>query len=103
MLRMSICAFCHSGRQTRAISSAAGHVGARELLRVIERFGHGTFKACIERMYEHGEHVVREFVRTIPDGTYRATCHMDNNGLDDNPIQFEVVVTIDDSDVRMDF
>jgi N-methylhydantoinase B len=82
---------------------ASCHVGARELLRVIERFGHGTFKACIERMYEHGEHVVREFVRTIPDGTYRATCHMDNNGLDDVPIQFEVAVTIEGSNVRMDF
>jgi N-methylhydantoinase B len=82
---------------------ASCHVGARELLRVIERLGHEAFKSCVERMFDHGEHVVREYVKSIRDGTYRATCHMDNNGLDDNPIEFEVVITIDGSDVRMDF
>lgn len=82
---------------------ASCHVGARELLRVIERFGHLVFEACVERMFDHGEHVVREFIRSIPDGTYRATCHMDNSGLDDNPIHFDVSVTVEDTDVRMDF
>lgn len=82
---------------------ASCHVGARELVRVIKRFGHATFTECIERMFDHGEAVVREFVKSIPDGSYSATCHMDDNGVDDNPIQFQVVVTIDASNVRMDF
>jgi N-methylhydantoinase B len=82
---------------------ASCHVGARELLRVITRFGAETFAACVERMFDHGEHVSREFIKSIPDGTYRAACHMDNSGLDDNPIRFEVVVTVSGTDVRMDF
>jgi N-methylhydantoinase B len=82
---------------------ASCHVGARELLRVVKRFGYATFTECIERMFDHGELVVREFVKSIPDGTYRATCHMDDNGVDDNPIQYEVVVAINASNVRMDF
>jgi N-methylhydantoinase B len=82
---------------------ASCHVGARELLRVIKRFGHAQFTECIERMFDHGEVVVREFIKSIPDGTYRATCHMDDNGVDHNPIQFELVVTINASNVRMDF
>jgi N-methylhydantoinase B len=82
---------------------ASCHVGARELLRVIKRFGHAAFTDCIERMLDHGEAVVREFITSIPDGNYSATCHMDDNGVDNNPIQFEVVVTINASNVRMDF
>ncbi|MEJ1961294.1 MAG: hydantoinase B/oxoprolinase family protein [Gammaproteobacteria bacterium] len=82
---------------------ASCHVGSRELLRVIERFGYAMFKACVERMFDHGEHVVREAISRIPAGTYRATCHMDNNGVDDLPIEFEVGVTIDEAGVRMDF
>jgi N-methylhydantoinase B len=82
---------------------ASCHVGARELVRVIKRFGYTTFTESIERMFDHGETVVREFIKSIPDGTYRATCHMDDNGLDDKPIEFEVAVTVDGSNVSMDF
>jgi len=96
-------------RFARAVSGdinaqvASCHVGARELVRIIQRYGIQSFNAHVERMFEHGEHVVREFIRKIPDGTYRATCHMDNNGVDDKPIQFDVVIEIADSTVRFDF
>jgi N-methylhydantoinase B len=82
---------------------ASCHVGARELLRIIDRVGLMTFNACVESMFDHGERVVREFVKKIPDGTYRATCHMDNNGLDDNPIKFDVAVTVAGSTLCLDF
>jgi len=82
---------------------ASCHVGARELLRIIERFGYSTFKAATERMFDHGEHVVREFLKSLPDGTFRATCHMDNNGVDDKPIEFDIVIEIDGSDMHVDF
>jgi N-methylhydantoinase B len=82
---------------------ASCHVGARELMRIIQRHGLDEFQAHVERMFDHGEHVVREFIKKIPNGRYSAICHMDNNGVDDNPITFEVVVTIADSDVRFDF
>jgi N-methylhydantoinase B len=82
---------------------ASCHVGARELVRVIQRFGRERFTDCVEHMFDHGEHVMREFISSIPDGIYRATCRMDDNGVDDKPVQFEVVVTINASNVRMDF
>lgn len=52
---------------------------------------------------DHGEQVVREFVKSIPDGTYRASCQMYNNGPDDSAIQFDVVVTVRESNIRIDF
>lgn len=82
---------------------ASCHVGSRELLRVIDRFGYETFQSCVERMLDHGEHTAREFIERIPDGRYSAACHMDNNGVDDKPIEFEVVIDIEGSNMRVDF
>lgn len=82
---------------------ASCHVGARELQRVIKRFGLATFAECTERMFDHGEGVARQFIKAIPDGTYRGTCDMDDNGVEKDPIQFEVAVTIDGSKLRVDF
>jgi N-methylhydantoinase B len=82
---------------------ASLHVGAREFVRIVERYGLATFSSCVERMFDHGERVVREFIRKVPDGVYRATCQMDDNGVDDRPVPFEVTVTIDGTNARFDF
>lgn len=82
---------------------ASCHVGARELLRVIDRFGYAMFEACVERMLDHGEKIVRDFFRKIPQGTYRATAHMDDNGLDDRPIQFDIAVRVEGTNISVDF
>src|SRR5258708_6956339 len=82
---------------------ASCHVGAKELLRIISRFGYRTFQICVERMFDHSERTVRDFITGIADGTYSATCHMDNNGLDNEPIEFQLAVTVDGSNIQMDF
>lgn len=81
---------------------ASCHVGARELLRILNRYGLETFEGCVDRMIEHGEATVRGFLEKIPDGTYTATCHMDNNGIDDRPIEFRLQVDIEGSNVQID-
>lgn len=82
---------------------ASCHVGARELLRIVERFGLKTFRDCTERMIDHGESIVRRLLESIPDGRYEATCHMDDDGVDDAPIEFEIAVEIAGSDIIFDF
>ncbi len=82
---------------------ASCHVGARELLRIVERVGAQDFAHCVERMIAHGEAIVRRFLETIPDGRYTATCHMDDNGIDDDPIRFDIAVEIAGSNVTVDF
>ncbi len=82
---------------------ASCRIGAEELVRVVERFGLPVFRDCVERMYEHGEAVVRSFIEQIPDGRYVATGHLDNDGLNDDPISFEIAVEIDGSTIRFDF
>jgi N-methylhydantoinase B len=77
--------------------------GANALLRLVERYGLETFWESVERMFDHGEAVVRSYFERIPDGRYVGKGKMDNNGLDDVPVEFEVAVEVEGSTVRVDY
>ena len=77
--------------------------GQRELLRVVERFGLEKFNECVEAMYDHGEAIVRGYFEKIPDGRYVGQGEMDNNGVDENRVPFEVAVEVEGSTVRVDY
>src|SRR5262249_45558035 len=66
--------------------------GAAGLVRVIERLGLDQFRQCVVRMYEHGEAMVRSYFEKIPDGRYVGHGEMDDNGVETDPVPFEVVV-----------
>jgi N-methylhydantoinase B len=82
---------------------AGVRTGAAALLRVVERFGFETFRRCVERMFDHGEAVVRSYFERIPDGRYVGHGAMDDNGLDDEQVPFEVVLEVEGSTVRLDY
>jgi N-methylhydantoinase B len=82
---------------------AGVRTGAAQLVRLIERYGYETFSNCVERMYDHGEAVVRSYLEKLPDGRYVGRGEMDDDGITDDPIPFEVALEIDGSDVRVDF
>ena len=77
--------------------------GAAALVRLVERYGLERFEECIERMYDHGEAVVRSYLERIPDGRYVAQGQMDSDGVSDDPVPFEVAVEVDGSTIRLDY
>lgn len=77
--------------------------GAAALLRVVERYGLETFRASVERMYDHGEAIIRSYFEKIPDGRYIGHGEMDNNGITDDPVPFEVILEVEGSNVRLDY
>ena len=44
--------------------------GAAAMLRLVERYGLETFQTSVERMFDHGEAVVRSYFEQLPDGRY---------------------------------
>jgi N-methylhydantoinase B len=80
-----------------------GRTATTAVLRLVEKYGLETFQTSVERMFDHGEQVVRAYFEKLPDGRYVGQGQMDNNGLDDNPVRFEVAVEVDGSTVRVDF
>ncbi len=85
-----------------AQATAVG-VGARNLVRIVDRYGLEVFHNTVERIFDHGEATVRSYFEKIPDGRYVGHGMMDNNGVDDKPIPFNVVVEVRGSSVRVDF
>src|SRR2546428_1712323 len=47
----------------------SARTGATAFLRVVERYGLETFTTSVERMFDHGEAVVRSYFEKLPDGT----------------------------------
>ena len=82
---------------------ASARVGANELIRLVERCGLQVVRDCVERMFDHGEAIVRRKLEQIPDGTYKAQARLDDNGLDQELVYFDLEVQISGSDVRIDF
>jgi N-methylhydantoinase B len=77
--------------------------GAAGLLQIVERYGVERFSESVERMFDHGEATVRSYFEHIPDGTYVGRGEMDDNGITDDRVPFEITLEVDGSDVRIDF
>ncbi|MDR5698336.1 hydantoinase B/oxoprolinase family protein [Agromyces aerolatus] len=77
--------------------------GERRLLDIVGKFGVGTVRAAIERMYDTGEQASRDALAELPHGSWTAVDWMDDDGLDDEPIRLQVTVTIDDDGFHVDF
>ena len=82
---------------------AAARTGADALARIVSKHGHETFGAAVERMFAHGEAAVRAFLEQIPDGRYAGQGVLDNDGISDEPIPFEVAIEVAGSDAIVDF
>jgi N-methylhydantoinase B len=78
-------------------------MGVTALTRVIERYGLATFTVSVERMFDHGEAVLRTFLERIPDGRYVQSGAMDSNGVSEDLVPFEVAVEVHGSDIVVDF
>src|ERR1700736_4495688 len=77
-------------------------VGTRGLVRLVMTYGLEVFDDAVERIFDHGEKLVRSWFEQIPDGRYVSIGCVDDDGLDDRPIPFEVAVEIVGSSVRID-
>ena len=82
---------------------AGVRAGGRELVRLVQRYGLEVFSNCVERMYDHGEAVVRSYIEKLPNGRYVGRGVMDDDGISDEEIPFEVMLEIEGTTARLDF
>ena len=81
----------------------ATRLGAASLSRLVEKHGREVFAASVERMFAHGEAIVRSRLQAIPDGRYVATCSMDDDGIGTDMVVYDVALEVHGSDVVVDF
>ena len=83
---------------------AAGDVGRRRCLEIVEEYGAGTMRRYVAELMDRAERLTREKISEIPDGTYCFHDWLDNDGIDlETRHKIQVAVTIRGSDMIVDF
>ncbi len=83
--------------------ASALRVGEERLRELLDEYGSGTVLACIEELEVRAEQQMRSHLDEVPDGTYRFTEEMDNDGIDDVPLRIEVALTVRGQQLTVDF
>ena len=87
-----------------AAQLASVKVGARAFRAMMDEFSEATVAEAMETLRRQAEALTRRRLAEIPDGTYRFHDFVDNDGIDvDQRVRLEVAVTVQGSDVVVDF
>ncbi len=82
---------------------AANYIGRQRLMEMAVKYGLTTVTQYIGELQDYSERVMRKRLMEIPNGHYAATDFLDNDGISDQPIPIQVVITITDDSATVDF
>ncbi|MDQ7828035.1 MAG: hydantoinase B/oxoprolinase family protein [Armatimonadota bacterium] len=82
---------------------AANHVGATRLQELARQYGLSTLRLGIEATLDYAERLIRQGIAGIPDGVYRAEDVIDSGVFTRHPIPIRVTLTVQGSDLLVDF
>ncbi|HEV8439720.1 MAG TPA: hydantoinase B/oxoprolinase family protein [Methylomirabilota bacterium] len=82
---------------------AVNRLGERRLGDLIARWGLSTVRAACDELLDYGERKIRAAIAAVPDGVYRFTDAMDDDGVTDAPIPIAVTITVEGDRMRADF
>ena len=86
-----------------AAQVAANRAGAARLGELIARYGSASFADAIEALNAYAERLARESLGDIPDGTYRFTDYLDDDGQGHRDIPICVTLEVSGQQVLADF
>ncbi len=76
----------------------------KRLTALLDAYGKGTVLACVDEMLKRTERAVREEIRKIPDGVYKAEAATDDDGtVLDEQVWVRVEITVKGDEMTLDF
>ena len=83
---------------------AACRIGERGMRELAGRYGVADLERSFEDLLDYSERAARATIESIPDGVYRFTDHLDDDGVNlDEAVPIRVAVEVRGSDVVFDF
>lgn len=82
---------------------AANHKGVERMLEIVNRYGQKTVGHYMAGLLQYAERMTRALISGLPDGTYQFTDKMDSDGIDPEPVEISVAVTIAGDEATVDF
>ena len=86
-----------------AAQIASVRVGEWRLREVVERYGISETAEHMAALLDYSERVTRQAIAAIPDGVYRVTDYMDDDGLTEEPVPIAVAITVSGDGMTIDF
>jgi N-methylhydantoinase B len=82
---------------------AACRVGEREFVKLLDRYGRAVARGYLNELMDYAERLTREEIARWPDGTYRFTDYIDDDGFSDEPIPIAIAITVDGDRLVVDY
>src|SRR5438132_5960204 len=73
---------------------AACHMGESSIHEIIGRYGADTFRACCTDLIDYTERLLRESIRSWPDGNYSFVDYLDSDGIGGPPVKIAVTLKV---------
>jgi N-methylhydantoinase B len=82
---------------------AANRRGVMRLQELVARYGFEEVDNYMRELLEYTERMTRRLIESLPDGAYRFTDYLDDDGVSDRPVPITVQVTVQDDEAIVDF
>jgi len=82
---------------------SACRTGAKGLVSLAEKYGVDQFRAYKDELLDYTEEFTRKEIKKLPDGEYEFTDHIDDDGIQPDPIAIHVKITKRDDSITVDF
>ncbi len=73
---------------------AANRIGEKRLLEITQKYGYKKISAYMKHLQDYSEKIMRQAIREIPDGDYRYSDYLDDDGVSRKPIKIQVLIRI---------
>ncbi|EQB22217.1 N-methylhydantoinase B [Dehalobacter sp. UNSWDHB] len=81
----------------------ANKVAAKRILEMVKAYTPAVVNKAIAETLEQTEMLTKKRIREIPDGIYRATEYIDDDGFQEEPVKIEVAVKVEGERLLVDF
>ncbi|MFB6352665.1 MAG: hydantoinase B/oxoprolinase family protein [Halobacteriales archaeon] len=81
----------------------ANRIGERRYADLHERHGAEAVRERLDALLDYTERRVRAAIGELPDGTFAATDTMDGDGVEDEPVEIALAITVDGDEMTLDF
>ncbi len=82
---------------------AALQLGEREMLKMLDDYEVGTFKAYMQDLIDYTERLTRQGIAALPDGVIEFDDWNDSDGVGDEPVKFHITMTKKGDELTVDF
>lgn len=82
---------------------AAMEIGTQALRKLARRYGAEGLQAAMAELQDQSDRTMRAMLQDLPDGTYRFTDYVDDDGIIDEPLKLQCAVTVKGDTAAVDF